>query len=527
MRENFIARLQELPDLLGGHLVLSISAIIVGLVISVPLGVVASRSPRLRNTFLAIASVTQTIPSMALLALMVPLLGGMIGFLPAFLALTMYSMLPMLRNTVTGLTEVDPAIIEAARGVGMTERQQLFQVEIPLALPMIIAGIRTAAVWVVGTATLSTPIGAASLGNYIFAGLQTRNWLSVLFGCVFAALLAIFLDSVIRLMEVAVRRRDRSLTLTGALILLVALGAGTAPVLYGHLRPTQSWSGAGRPVQENLQLAHEPLLAGQRVTIGSKPFTEQYILANLLKRQLESQGALVENIENMGSTILFDALARNTVDLYVDYTGTIWTTILNRQTPQERTGLFIDVAKHLKEEYGVLTIGRLGFDNSYCLAMRRERSKALGIRSIEDLARRSADWVLGGDPEFFGRPEWVSVRDAYQLGHMSTRGMDATFMYGAVRDGEVDVIGAYTTDGRIGAYDLVILRDPKRVFPPYDAILLFSPRAAKIPNLVEVATRLVNSIDDEMMREANRRVDIERQPPEQAAGYLHSILESR
>ena len=374
---------------------------------------------------------------------------------------------------------------------------------------------------------ISPTVGYLGSSNLIFAGLQTRNWVSVLFGCVFAALLAIFLDSVIRLMEVAVRRRDRSLTLAGALILLVALGAGMAPVLYGHLRPAQSRLGTGRPVQKSLQPADELLLAGQRVTIGSKAFTEQYILANLLKRQLESQGALVENIQNMGSTILFDALARSTVDLYVDYTGTLWTTILDRQTPQERTGLFIDVAKHLKEEYGVLTIGWLGFDNSYCLAMRRDRSTALGIRSIEDLAAQSGDWVLGGDPEFFGRPEWVTVRDAYQLGHMSTRGMDATFMYGAVRDGEVDVIGAYTTDGRIGAYDLVILRDPKRVFPPYDAILLFSPRAAKIPNLVEVATRLVNSINDEMMREANRRVDLERQPPEQAAGYLHSLLESR
>jgi osmoprotectant transport system permease protein len=168
-----------------------------GLFVSLPLAIAVRNQPLLRNALLGIASVVQTVPGLALLALFYPLLLALaslslawfgfgfsaFGFLPAVLALALYSMLPVLRNTITGLHGLDAAILEAAQGVGMTSRQSLFMVELPLALPVIMAGIRTAAVWVIGTATLSTPIGQTSLGNYIFAGLQTQNWVFVLFGC--------------------------------------------------------------------------------------------------------------------------------------------------------------------------------------------------------------------------------------------------------------------------------------------------------------------------------------------------------
>ena len=203
MSENFAERWAELPHLLSGHVLLSLAAIFVGMAISVPLGIYAAPRPRLAGGVLNIAGVIQTIPGLALLALMVPLLGGMIGYWPAFLALMLYSILPILRNTIVGLQGIEPGVREAARGLGMTETQRLWRVELPLSLPVIVAGLRTSVVWVVGAATLATPVGASSLGNYIFAGLQTRNWLSVLFGCVFAAGLAIVFDQMIRLLEIA------------------------------------------------------------------------------------------------------------------------------------------------------------------------------------------------------------------------------------------------------------------------------------------------------------------------------------
>ena len=475
MGENLTERFAELPALLAGHLTLSLSALFVGVAISVPLGVVAARSPRLGGPLLGAASLIQTIPSLALLALMVPILGGTIGFAPAFIALTLYSVLPVLRNTATGLMEVDPAMTEAARGVGMTERQQLWQVELPLALPIIIAGIRTATVWVVGIATLSTPVGAPSLGNYIFAGLQTRNWVSVIFGCVFAAALAIALDQLVRMYEVSARDRKPGYAWAATIGLVAIVAVGLGPVAYGSMRNVNYTNVAGSgPVGLERSAAVNPLL-GQDVKIGSKTFTEQYILADLIERHLTANGARVSNLQNMGSTILFDALRNDTVDVYVDYTGTIWATIMNRKEPIERTAMYIEIAHYLRSEFGILTVGRLGFENAYGLAMRRDQAQAIGASSIEHLAQRAADLSIGGDPEFFSRAEWIRVRDAYGLGAMRTRSMDSTFMYGAVRDGEVNVISAYTTDGRIAAFDLIILRDPKQAFPPYDAIILVSP----------------------------------------------------
>ena len=521
MNDNFRERLAELPDYLAGHLTLSISALILGIAISVPLGVLASRSARARGPVLAVASLVQTIPSIALLALMVPLLGGTIGFWPAFTALTMYSVLPTLRNTVTGIAELNPAIVEAAHGVGMTDWQRLWRVELPLAAPVIVAGIRTATVWVVGTATLSTPVGAPSLGNYIFAGLQTRNWMSVIFGCVFAALLAIILDQIIRLLEVALRERRTKMGWGAIAAFVFVIIGGLAPSFIAGASQTIEKSTAGLSDSPMPPQASGTDLSGQTIVVGSKTFTEQYILSELIEQRLGDFGAKVKTIENMGSTILFDALRNNTVDVYVDYTGTIWTTIMEQDQAIERTAMSIEVAHYLRNEHNILLAASLGFENAYCFAMRRDRSTSLGLGSIADLAEHADELTVGGDTEFFARPEWVNVRDAYNLGAINTRGMDSTFMYQAVRDKKVDVIGAYTTDGRITAFDLVVLDDPKAAFPPYDAIILLSPEAAQNPALVTVLSSLANKVSDDMMREANRLVDIEGKSPESASDFLY------
>jgi len=507
----------DLPYLLGGHLLLSISAVLVGVLISVPFGALATRHEKLRGPVLTIAGLIQTIPGLALLALMVPLLGGTIGFLPAFLALTLYSVLPMLRNTVTGIMDVDPAVTEAARGMGMTDRQALLRVELPLAAPVIIAGIRTATVWVVGMATLATPVGAPSLGQYIFLGLQTRNWEAVIFGCVFSALLAVALDQVIRALEISVRTRNRRLGVVALVVLAVIAIGGIAPFVAERMgqRPVGTYrpgvDGDGAPAG---------LSSARTITIGSKGFTEQYILSAFLETELEAKGAQVSSRPNMGSSILFDALRGNTVDVCVDYSGTIWSAIMKREDPVGRSEMLIEVAYHLKTEYGVIAVGPLGFENAYALAMRRDRAAELGIRTIADLARHAGRLTVGGDPEVFGRSEWKRVRDAYGLQGARTRGMDSTFMYDAVRDGQVDVITAYSTDGRIAAYDLLVLKDPKQAFPPYDAMLLVSPAGAGVPGLLEALRALVNRIPDERMREANRLVDLEGKTPAEAAAAL-------
>ena len=505
MNENFFQRVNEIPEFLGGHMVLSVSALAVGIGISLPLGIVASFSPRLRALFLTVASIIQTIPSLALLALMVPLLGGMIGFLPAFFALMLYSILPTLRNTVTGLSGIDPPLIEAARGVGMTRGQILTKIRLPLAMPVILAGIRTSTVWVVGIATLSTPVGAKSLGNYIFMGLQTRNHVATLFGCVLAAALAIVLDQLIRLMEVAVKRRSRPLLISSLAVLLVIILAGLSPGIASRFGS----SGGG----------------GGTVKIGSKPFTEQYILSKTMKMRLRAEGLPARETPNMGSTILFDALRLNSVDCYVDYTGTLWATVMNRDDTADPELVLRDVEQFLEEEHGVELLGPLGFENAYCLAMKRARAEELGIESIADLSSHASEFSVGGDYEFFGRTEWESVKSAYELEGMQTIGMDSTFMYQAVDSGEVDVISAYSTDGRIAAYDLVVLNDPRHAFPPYDAVLLLSPEASANMDIRRALEPLVGSTSDEMMRRANMQVDVEKAAPKSAAEKLLSEIQ--
>jgi osmoprotectant transport system permease protein len=516
---NLAELFAELPHLLAGHLLLSVSALLIGIVVSVPLGIAAARHQRLRGPALTFAGLIQTVPSMALLALMVPLLGGTIGFVPAFIALTLYSMLPVLRNTVTGILEIDPALIEAARGVGMTDRQSLTLVELPLAAPVIIAGMRTATVWVVGMATLSTPVGAPSLGNYIFLGLQTRNWLAVIFGCVFAAALAIVLDLLIRLMERAADLRSARLAWVAAAGLVTICVGGLVPA-FVHLAPAPVR--AERPAFRAAPRETSPRrsLEGQELTVGSKGFTEQYVLAELIGLQLEAAGATIRRRPNMGSTILFDALRSNTVDISVDYTGTLWATIMKRPRPIDRTQMLIEIESYLMVEHGVITLGRLGFENAYALAMRRERAAELGIRNIGDLAAVPDRLTLASDPEFFGRLEWSRLREVYHLDGLVTRGMDSTFMYGAVRDGEVDVITAYSTDGRISAFDLVVLDDPRQALPPYDAVLLLSPNAARNQQLVHTLLPLINHISDDLMRSANKLVDIDGLSVEEAARRL-------
>jgi osmoprotectant transport system permease protein len=517
MNTNFAERLAELPHFLSAHVVLSVAAILTGIALSVPLGIHAAQRPKLAAVTLNIASVIQTIPGLALLALMVPLLGGTIGYLPAFVALMLYSVLPILRNTIVGLQGIEPQIREAARGIGLTDRERLWQIELPLALPVIVAGLRTATVWVVGSATLATPVGATSLGNYIFAGLQTRNWLSVLFGCVFAAGLAIVLDQAIRLLEVAARDRRRGMAAGVGVFLAALIAVSVAPrfVSFDGAEPAQ------RPLGE---AAAARSIAGERVAIGAKSYTEQYILGALMERRLEAAGARVDRRDNLGSTIAFDALRTGEIDAYVDFTGTIWATVMNRPEPIDRYVMFTQMSAWLWEEHGIVTLGRLGYENAYGFAMRRDTAEALGIDSLDDLAPLAGDLVIGGDPEVFARSEWTATRDAYGLGRMETRTMDTTFMYSAVRDGQVDVITAYTTDGRIAAFDLAVLDDPLAVLPPYDAVILLSPGAAQRPGLAQALAPLIGAIDADTMREANRRVDLGDQTPAQAAAWLDARI---
>jgi osmoprotectant transport system permease protein len=513
MNEQVAAALRLLPEYLGQHVILSASALGLGTAISVPLAIAASRSPRLRWPVLAFASLVQTVPSLALLALFYPLLLALsalsthvfghgfsaLGFLPSLLALTLYAMLPILRNGVAGFANLDPAVVEAARGVGMTDAQRLARVELPLAAPVLMAGVRTAAVWVIGGATLSTPVGQTSLGNYIFSGLQLEDWVSVLVGCGAAAALALLVDQLLGLIESGVARRRPRRVAAGCVALLAGVAAAALPIVTG---------------------------AASSYVVGAKNFSEQYILAELAIERIAREGATARTRAGLGSVIAFRALAKGELDVYVDYSGTLWANVLGRSDRPGRAAVLAGLTRELRERHGVIVLGPLGFENAYALAMRRDRAEALGVRTIEDLAPHSPGLRIGGDFEFFVRPEWTALRDGYGLHFAEERQFQSTFMYRAVARGEVDVISAFSSDGRIEADDLVVLGDPRELVLPYDAVLLLSPQRANDEVLRRALGPLVGHIPVELMRRANYLVDRERDKltPGAAARWLDEEL---
>ena len=495
--------LRQLPPLLASHVLLSAAAIGLGLAISLPLGVVAARREGVGRWVLGFAALVQTIPGLALLALFYPLLLGLsalvgggipaLGFLPSLLALTLYALLPILRNLVAGLRGIDPAVARAADGIGMTPGQKLRLVEAPLAAPVAMAGIRTAAVWTIGAATLSTTVGQPGLGNLIFAGLQTENWVLVLTGCIAAALLALTVDGLLALVESGIAARRRGRILFAGIALALGVAAAAAPALLPS-RPT--------------------------VTIGAKNFSEQYILARLIGARLERAGYAVTYAEGLGSAVAFRALASGDVDIYVDYSGTVFGTVMGRTDRLPREAMNAAIAGWMRETSGAVVLGPLGFENAYALAMRGDRARELGIGSIADLARGAPGLTLGSDLEFLDRPEWRAIRDGYGLRFAGTRSYSPAFMVRALTSGQADVISAFSSDGRIAAEKLVVLADPKGAVPGYDALLLLSARRAAEPRFRAALEPLVGAIPVEAMREANLMVDrdTDKRSPIDAAG---------
>ncbi len=483
--------LAHLSDYLGNHVRVSVAALALGLLVSLPLAVVARNRPVMRGVLLGLASIVQTVPGLALLALFYPLLLALasvslawfgfafsaFGFLPAVLALALYSMLPVLRNTITGLKGVEPAILEAAQGVGMTELQSLLSVELPLALPVVMAGIRTAAVWVIGTATLSTPIGQTSLGNYIFAGLQTQNWVFVLFGCVAAATLALAVDQLLAAIETGIAARSRVRVTLG--------GLGIAALVAAALVPS---------------MARAP----SAYIVGAKTFSEQYVLSALIAQRLQAAGLTATTREGLGSNVIYGALVAGDIDVYVDYSGTLWANQFHHSDIRPRRELLADLKTMLAKQ-NVSLLGELGFENAYALVMPRKRAEALGIRSIADLAAHAPAMSIATDYEFFSRPEWAGLREAYGLKFRAQRQMQPDFMYAAAASGEVDVIAGYTSDGLIAKYDLIVLDDVRHAIPPYDAIVLIAPKRAGDRALQAALAPLLGRIDISDMREANLR----------------------
>ncbi|URW74991.1 ABC transporter permease/substrate-binding protein [Sphingomonas donggukensis] len=493
----------RVPDLLAAHLLLSFAALALGLAVALPLIVLASRNAAVARIALGFASLVQTIPALALLALFFPILFWLglppLGFLPALLALSLYALLPILRNGVTGLAGLDPAVIEAADGIGMTPAQKLRLVEAPLVLPVLMAGIRTAAVWTIGAATLATTVGQPSLGDLIFAGLQTQAWPLVLAGCIASAGLAIAVDALLGLAERGIATGRRWLWGASLAVLAIAAGIAIAP-----------------------RFAAKP----DSVVVGAKNFAEQFILARLIGQRLEAAGYAVTYREGLGSAVAYGALKTGAIDVYVDYAGTIWTGEMKRSDTPPAARMLPAIDAWARATSGVRLVGPLGFENAYAFAMKGADAKRRGIATLADLAAQSGQLRLGADLEFLDRPEWAAVQRAYPMRFATARAYSPSFMYASLGSGTSDVISAFSSDGRIAADGLVTLTDPKGAIPRYDAILLVAPRRAGDARFAAALRPLLNAIPVGVMRKANYLVDrdTDKRTPDEAARWLAKAI---
>lgn len=504
----------QIWNLLLEHIQLTAIAVGLAILIGVPLGIFICYIHKASKPVLGLANVIQAVPSMALLGFAIPLLG--IGTLPAVVVVVLYSLLPIIKNTYAGIQGINPDTIEAASAIGMSRFQVLYKVQIPQALPVMMAGVRISAVTAVGLMTMAAFIGGGGLGYLVFSGIRTVDNNQILAGALPACLLALLVDYLFSVIEKLVtpvsfqggsveqrkkaRRRQKGI-LGATALLLVVLFVGN------------SVSGA---------LANRN--QGETITIGSKDFTEQIILCHMMGDLIEENTDLtVKRIPSLGGAqVVMSAITSGQINLYMDYTGTCYTDTLGYEPTTDVQEVYDTVVKDFDEKYDLAVLDQT-FNNTYTLAMEPERAEALGVKTISDLARVSKDLVISPTLEFTKRADCLpGLQKAYNLQFKKVVAMDSSPRYLALANGESDVVDAFSTDGLLKKYGLTVLEDDRQFFPPYYTVpIIRNDTLEAHPELKELLNELGTHLTEDVMIDLNYQVDEEGKDPEQVA---HTFL---
>ncbi|MDR7075519.1 osmoprotectant transport system permease protein [Neobacillus niacini] len=495
---------EQILNLLGQHIYLSVISVLIAVIIGIPLGILISREPKLSKPIIGTTNVIQAVPSLALLGFLIPFIG--IGSAPAIVMVVLYSLLPIVKNTYTGLTNIDSDILEAAKGIGLTKSQTMKKVQLPLAFPMIMAGIRISAVTAVGLMTIAAFIGAGGLGYLVFSGVQTVDNYMILAGAIPACILALLIDFIVGKLETSfsytnkqkssskVSRKVKKLVIGFASMIIVVGGAFT---VYSQVN------------------------AADKIVIGSKNYSEQLILGNMLADLVESKTELeVERKLNLGGTqVAFGAINSGDIDAYVEYTGTGLVNIL-KQSPQSDSDKVYDyVKKEFKEKYGIDMLKPLGFNNTYAIAVRQDTAEQFNLNAVSDLANISDGLIMGPTIEFANREDGLNgLETAYNMKFKDVQAVDGGLRYTALDNHKSDVIDAFSTDGLIEEFGLKVLEDDKNFFPPYYAVPIVKEETLeKHPELKEALNLLAGTLTDDKMRNLNYKVDSLKESPAKVA----------
>lgn len=505
----------QILSLVMEHIELTAVAVGCSILIGVPLGILISYIKNLNKPVLGIANVVQAIPSMALLGLSIPLLG--IGTLPAVVMVIIYSLLPIIKNTFTGINSISPEMVEAAKGIGLTKAQVLFKVKIPLALPIIMAGVRISAVTAVGLMTMAAFIGAGGLGYLVFSGIRTVNNAQILAGAIPSCILALLVDYLTGLIEKLVtpislqkgyegskeqlrRKRNRQkgvLALVGVLVIAI-IGNSVVSSFKGDEK---------------------------RIAIGSKDFTEQLVLCNLYADVIEDKTDIkVDRRENLGgSEVCYEAQDKGEIDMYVEYTGTAYMNIMKEESTNDMDKVYQALKKYFKEKNDFAVLDQTKFNNTYTLAVTNETAKKHNLNKISDLRRAGSQLSIGSTLEFLNRADGIpGLCKTYGFEFKEKTGIDGSPRYTALENKKVDVVDAFATDGLLKKFKLKVLEDDKKYFPPYYAVpVIREDTLNKYPELKKVINELSSVLTNDAMMEMNYEVDeLGKEPNEVAHNYL-------
>ncbi|MGE7674356.1 osmoprotectant update ABC transporter permease/substrate-binding subunit OpuFB [Lysinibacillus sp. NPDC094403] len=489
--EVFSERKGQLLASLLEHIQISFIALFLAVVIAIPLGIYLTNKKKIAESIIGISAVLQTIPSLALLGLLIPLFG--IGKVPAIIALVVYALLPILRNTFTGINEVDPSLKEAAMAMGMNTRKRLVKVELPLAMPVIMAGIRTAMVLIVGTATLAALIGAGGLGDIILLGIDRNNTALIILGAVPAAILALVFDFLLKKLELLSFKK----TITAlSIISVVALLMIILPLL-------------------NFKEKEEIVIAGK---LGSEP----EILINMYKLLIENETDLKVQLKpGLGKTsFVFNALKSGSIDIYPEFTGTAISEFLKEEAINNKQEDVYNQAKDgMMNKFGMVMLSPMKYNNTYALAVSKQMAETYHLQTISDIKPIQETIKAGFTLEFNDREDgYLGIQKRYGITLSNITTMEPKLRYQAIESGNIDLLDAYSTDSEIRQYNLQVLADDQQLFPPYQgAPLLRKETLDKYPEIETALNKLANQITDDEMREMNYQVNVEGKNIEEVA----------
>lgn len=495
------------------HIEMTLIAVAFAIVIGVPLGIIISYASKASKPVLAVANVIQAIPSMAMLGFMIPLMG--IGKIPSVVAVVLYSLLPIIKNTYTGITNVNKDTLEAAKGIGLTKTQVLFKIQIPLALPVIMSGVRIASVTAVGLMTIAAYIGAGGLGFLVFSGIRMVDNNQILAGAIPACILALIVDYFLGLIESLVtpislqngsitekrskRKRDKiALTVTSLIMAAVIIFGLTTTGAIGTRKDRRE------------------------ITVASKDYTEQEIVANMVADLIEERTDIkVKRKIDIGSeSFMLDAMIKGDVDMFIDYTGTTYTSILNHEPISDIDSVYETDKKEMKEKYDLIVLPPLSFNDTYAICVRPDTAEKYNLKNVSDFAKVADQLTSGTTYEFSNRGDGlkgIEKHYGFKMGK-KVEGLDGAPRYTALVNNEVDMVDAYATDGLIKKYNLVILEDDKHFFPPYYGIPIVREDTLKeCPEIAELMAELGPVLTTDAMATLNYKVDVEHQKPEDVA----------